>query len=65
MRKLDTNDFEMANIEYIEFWLLDPFIYSSKQADGNLYGGDFYINLGEVSEMCCATARSSMKAVCQ
>ena len=50
MRKLDTNDFEMANIEYIEFWLLDPFIYSSKQADGNLYGGDFYINLGEVSE---------------
>lgn len=50
MRKLDTNDFETANIEYIEFWLLDPFIYSSKQPDGNLYGGDFYINLGEVSE---------------
>ena len=50
MRKLDTNDFEMANIEYIEFWLLDPFIYSNKQTDANLYGGDFYINLGEVSE---------------
>jgi hypothetical protein len=50
MRKLDTNDFEMANIEYIEFWLLDPFIYSNKQSDANLYGGDFYINLGEVSE---------------
>ena len=40
----------MANIEYIEFWLLDPFIYSNKQTDANLYGGDFYINLGEVSE---------------
>ena len=26
MRKLDTNDFEQANIEYVEFWLLDPFI---------------------------------------
>ena len=26
MRKLDTNDFETANIEYIEFWMLDPFI---------------------------------------
>lgn len=50
MRKLDTSDFETANIEYIEFWLLDPFIYSNEQADANMYGGDFYINLGEVSE---------------
>ena len=50
MRRLDTNDFEQANVEYIEFWLLDPFIYSSQQPDANRYGGDFYINLGEVSE---------------
>ena len=50
MRKLDTNDFEQANIEYIEFWLLDPFLYSREQPDANEYGGDFYINLGEVSE---------------
>ena len=44
MRKLDTNDFEAANIEYIEFWMLDPFIYDQQN------GGDFYINLGEMSE---------------
>ena len=44
MRKLDTNDFESANVEYIEFWLLDPFIYDQNA------GGDLYINLGEVSE---------------
>lgn len=50
MRKLDNNDFEAANIEYIEFWMLDPFIYTNKQADAKNYGGDFYINLGEVSE---------------
>ena len=50
MRKLDTSDFEAANIEYIEFWLLDPFMYSKNEADANKYGGDFYINLGEVSE---------------
>lgn len=50
MRKLDTNDFEQANIEYVEFWLLDPFIYSNQKADASDYGGDFYINLGEVSE---------------
>ena len=50
MRKLDTSDFETANIEYVEFWLLDPFIYSNEEPDANEYGGDLYINLGEVSE---------------
>ena len=50
MRRLDTNDFETANIEYIEFWMLDPFIYSSREGNAAQYGGDFYINLGEVSE---------------
>ena len=50
MRELNTTDFETANIEYIEFWLLDPFIYTNEQADAYEYGGDFYINLGEVSE---------------
>ncbi|MDR1368958.1 MAG: cell surface protein SprA [Dysgonamonadaceae bacterium] len=38
-------DFEAANIENIEFWLLDPFIYGSGSS-----GGDLYFNLGEVSE---------------
>jgi cell surface protein SprA len=50
MRKLDTNDFEQANVEYIEFWLMDPFIYTSTKEDAGSYGGDLYINLGEVSE---------------
>jgi len=45
MRRLTTTDFEAANIEYIEFWMLDPFIYNQGAA-----GGDLYINLGEVSE---------------
>ena len=50
MRKLETTDFEAANIEYIEFWLLDPFIYSRERPDAPAFGGDLYINLGEVSE---------------
>ena len=50
MRKLDTNDFEAANIEYIEFWLLDPFIYSRERGEAERYGGELYLNLGEVSE---------------
>ena len=45
MRRLTTTDFEAANIEYIEFWMLDPFIYNPGAA-----GGDLYLNLGEVSE---------------
>lgn len=50
MRKLDTNDFEAANIEYLEFWMLDPFIYSRQNGDASSYSGDMYIDLGEVSE---------------
>jgi len=45
MRRLTTTDFETANIEYIEFWMLDPFIYYPGAT-----GGDLYLNLGEVSE---------------
>ena len=45
MRNISTTDFESANIEYIEFWMLDPFIYNPASQ-----GGDLYINLGEVSE---------------
>ena len=49
-RKLETSDFETANIEYIEFWMMDPFIHSNRRPNASEYGGDFYINLGEVSE---------------
>lgn len=45
MRSLDQTDFETANIEYIECWVQDPFI-----TDPNSKGGQFYINLGNVSE---------------
>ncbi|MDD7449960.1 MAG: cell surface protein SprA, partial [Treponema sp.] len=49
MRALETTDFEAANIEYIEFWMLDPFIYSRRDGNNNL-GGRFYIDLGDISE---------------
>lgn len=48
MRKIDMTDFESSNVEYIEFWLMDPFIYKD-ETEARL-GGDFYINLGDVSE---------------
>jgi cell surface protein SprA len=45
MRELPITDLESANYDYIEFWLMDPFTYNQ-----NSRGGDFYINLGTVSE---------------
>ncbi len=57
MRSLFTTDFEAANIEYVEFWLMDPFIEHA--ADHN--GGDFYINLGNVSEDILKDGRKSFE----
>jgi cell surface protein SprA len=45
-RSLDQTDFEEANVEYIQFWVLDPFLYNKSPN----VGGDLYINLGNVSE---------------
>ena len=50
MRKLETTDFEQSNIEYVEFWLLDPFIYTRKEGTASRHSGELYINLGEVCE---------------
>ncbi len=47
MRKMDYTDFESSNIEYIQFWLMDPFL---DEEQTNHKGGDLYFNLGEVSE---------------
>ena len=48
MRRIETSDFQTANIEYIEFWLMDPFIHSRESGVDNT--GDLYLNLGEISE---------------
>ena len=48
MRSINTNDFEAANIEFIEFWMMDPF--HNSQGIQNIKGGDLYINLGSISE---------------
>jgi cell surface protein SprA len=45
MRALDNTDFETANVQYIEFWVQDPFIQHPTST-----GGDLYFNLGTVSE---------------
>lgn len=46
MRNIDQTDFETSNIEFIEFWLQDPFIKNT----ANPTGGILYFNLGNISE---------------
>ncbi len=55
-RKLETNDFESLNVGYIEFWLLDPFVYKPNDA-----GGDLYFNLGSISEDILKDGRKSLE----
>ncbi|WP_255513222.1 cell surface protein SprA [Lutibacter sp. Hel_I_33_5] len=61
MRPLNTNNFDQANVEYIQFWIMDPYEnYSITEEEGLRPGvnpqdqtnqvGDLYINLGNVSE---------------
>lgn len=45
MRKFDNTDFDSYNYEYIEFWMMDPFIENP-----NHEGGKLYFNLGDISE---------------
>ncbi|MBS1566939.1 MAG: cell surface protein SprA, partial [Bacteroidetes bacterium] len=45
MRAIDQTDFESSNVEYIQFWMQDPFLLKP-----NSTGGHFYINLGNISE---------------
>ena len=55
-QSLTTNDFEEANIEFIEFWMLDPFIY-----DPDHSGGDIYFNLGSISEDILRDSRQAFE----
>ena len=54
MRALNTNDFQTANIEFLEFWMLSPFLdpENPQQAADNIdqKQGTLYINLGNISE---------------
>lgn len=47
MRRLDNTNFEQSNIEYVQFWLMNPFLDPDNP---NLEGGDLYFNFGEISE---------------
>jgi cell surface protein SprA len=55
-RGISTNDFESLNVQYIEFWVMDPFI-----GKANSQGGDLYFNLGNISEDILLDGRKSLE----
>lgn len=56
MRAIDNSDFETANIEFIEFWIQDPFITNQTST-----GGQLYFNLGNVSEDVLKDSRKAFE----
>jgi len=55
-RPITPTDFQAQNVEYIEFWVMDPFIYKPTSL-----GGDLYFNLGSISEDVLKDGRKSLE----
>jgi cell surface protein SprA len=47
MRGLQTTDFEQSNVEFVEFWVMDPFIYAENAGNN---GGKVVLNFGSITE---------------
>jgi len=56
MREVLTSDFETANIQYVQFWVMNPFVDNPDGA-----GGDLYLNLGNISEDILRDSRKSFE----
>jgi cell surface protein SprA len=48
MRSLNSTNFEQGNVEYIQFWVMDPYVGKGAIPQNN--SGKLYFNLGEISE---------------
>lgn len=48
MRSINSTNFEQGNVEYIQFWVLDPYVGTGEIPKNNT--GKIYFNLGEISE---------------
>lgn len=64
MRAITNNtDFDAANIEYAEFWVMDPFINTDVggNADGSRRNGEMYLQFGSLSEDVLPDGRHSFE----
>nr|WP_315149536.1 cell surface protein SprA [uncultured Flavobacterium sp.] len=48
VRSLSSTNFEQSNVEYIQFWVMDPYVGQGATPKSNM--GKIYFNLGEISE---------------
>lgn len=53
-RAINSTNFEQSNVEYIQFWIMDPYYTGGSNPDMNAQNpmntGKIYFNLGEISE---------------
>ena len=50
-RALNSTNFEQGNVEYIQFWMLDPYVDGRIQGQINTANsGKLFLNIGEISE---------------
>ena len=50
MRALNATNFEQSNVEYIQFWMMDPYVGRGVSADDLNNPGKIFFNLGSISE---------------
>ncbi len=55
-KKIDAQDFEAQNVEFIEIWMMDPFLTNPGST-----GGEVYFNLGNISEDILKDRRKSLE----
>jgi len=65
MREMRTPDFQSANIEFVEFWMLSPFLNpengNQPAEDGDGKQGTLYLNFGNVSEDILKDSRKAFE----
>lgn len=50
MRAINSTNFEQSNVEYIQFWVMDPFYGTPDDVTDPTNSGKIVFNLGEISE---------------
>lgn len=55
MRRIESTNFDATNVEYIEFWMMDPFTADETNR------GSLYFNLGDISEDILRDGRKSFE----
>lgn len=56
VRAMQSTDFQALNVQYIEFWVMDPFLTNPNSA-----GGTVYFDLGSISEDILKDGRASLE----